>query len=60
MLWEYLKRHEELFDSKPTRLMHIAPEPAIRKFILGRDNVDYLGLSGFPNAILGSFGVFRG
>lgn len=41
LAWLYLRRKTDLWDAKPKRLLHIAPEPALRRLIEQIPGLEY-------------------
>lgn len=41
-LWLYLERHTDLFDGKPHRVLHFAPEAGLRTRLAEFEQLDYL------------------
>jgi len=52
-VWHFLKNHSNLFDGKPRKVLHVAPEPFFRRRLQERLGEDYLtaDLSN-PNAMV--------
>jgi SAM-dependent methyltransferase len=42
LMWLFLKERTDLFDGRPKRLLHVAPEPTLGKLFQGIPGVDYL------------------
>ena len=60
-----LERRKQIYDAMPSvvvRVAHGAPGPQGERWLRPLERLDgrFLGLSGFPNAILGPFVVLRG
>jgi SAM-dependent methyltransferase len=42
LLWLYLRKHTDLFDGKPKKILHVAPEPQLSRLLCGLPHVEYV------------------
>jgi len=48
-VWLVMKAHTSVFDTRPTRLLHFAPEPAVSKALRNLKGVNYLSVDLAPD-----------
>jgi SAM-dependent methyltransferase len=42
LVWSFLRTRTDLFDGRPKRMLHVAPEPSLRPRLAAIPNVDYV------------------
>lgn len=42
LIWEFFERQSDLFDERPKRLLHVAPEPALERRLRGLPSIEYV------------------
>jgi hypothetical protein len=42
LAWSFLRSRTDLFDGKPKRMLHVAPEPSLRPGLAAIPNIDYV------------------